>query len=280
MKRKYFLYIIIASLFTSCIKQVDLDIKAAEKFMYLDAFITNQVRQQQVYINYSEPYLGESQPQAVEGATVVLHNISTGNDYTFNYNNGKYIYNPASPLVTVGDSAVLEITINGTTYTASDKMFRVPQIDSVTLHYKSQSVLYEEGIYAEVHIVDLPGATDYYWLKSTYNSDDPLKGNNLVIDGGYYEDLFDGLPFISPIREAVNEYGPFETGGKIDVRLRSLSKPTYAFLERIANNTSTGGLFSGMIKDIPTNVETPANAMKLLGWFATTAERNMSVIIP
>jgi hypothetical protein len=280
MKLSY-IYILIALFsFSSCIKQVDIDVDPGEKFMYVDAFITNQTSRQQVVVNHSAPYLGNSTPGAVTNAQVVLKNITKNRSHTFQYLNGLYIYHPTFPLVSVGDSVVLEVTVDGVLYTASDKMNRVPTIDSVTLHYKAQSLLYEEGIYGEVHIKDLPGATDYYWLKTNYNSDDPREGNNLAIDGGYYEDLFDGLEFITPLREAINEYGPFESGGRIDVRLRSLSKQTYSFLEMLFNVSSGSGMFAEILKNVPTNIKTPENEKKMLGWFATTAERSVTIFIP
>lgn len=265
---------------TSCIKQVDLNIDPGEEFMYVDAFITNQLRKQVVVINQSSPYLGDSRPTPVSNAEVELFNKTTNKRYSFQYRNGQYEITPSVPLVQIGESAELSVTVNGVTYLANDNMYRVPNIDSVTLHYKAQSILYDAGIYAEVHIKDLAGATDYYWLKSTYNSEDPSEGNNLAIDGGYNEGLFDGVLFITPLREAINEYGPFSSGGKIDVRLRSVSKPTYGFLELLFNATSGSGMFAEILKNIPTNFETPPNQKRMLGWFATTAERNLTVYIP
>lgn len=280
MRLSYIYTIVALLIFSGCIKQVDIDVDPGETFMYVDAFITNQTRQQQVVVNHSAPYLGNSAPAPVTNAGVVLRNITRNRSYNFQYSNGIYFNNPTAPLVNVGDSVVLEITIDGILYTASDKVNRVPNIDSVTLHYKAQSLLYEEGIYGEVHIKDLPGATDYYWLKTNYNSDDPREGNNLAIDGGYYEDLFDGLDFITPLREAINEYGPFESGGRIDVRLRSLSKPTYSFLEMLFNVSSGSGMFAEILKNVPTNISTPEGEKKMLGWFATTAERSVTIYIP
>ncbi len=281
------IYLLITMLFffSSCIKTVDLNIPRGDDFVYADAWITNEPGLQRIAIRNASAYLGESAQTPVTDATVVLKNLTQSTSYNFLYgNNGYYEHNyTGSPgagggnnsfnlLAYEGDTLELTIELDGNVYTARDVMTRVPPIDSITLHYKRASALYEEGVYAEVYITDIAGATDYYWYQTRLNDDPADVGNSLAIDGGFYENMFDGLTFITPLKESINEFGPFTMGDRIYVRLRGISRSTYDFMSILLTASSGGGMFAEILKNVPTNFTTTSGSGKMLGWFAVAAE--------
>jgi hypothetical protein len=103
----------------------------------------------------------------------------------------------------------------------------------------------------------------------------------LSTDGTFGGDdgLTDGFAFIPPFRDGVTSgEEPYEKGDVVKVLFRSLSNPTYHFMEQVQEQLTNGGLFAKVLTNVPANVRSlqPGSSTKIYGWFGTVAEISAS----
>jgi hypothetical protein len=222
MKRLSIIFISILSLalFSSCEKVIDLGLPDGEKLVYADAWITDQPGSQSIRLLRAVNYLDQSQPSAISDANIKLTDITASKTYTFNYNNGAYVFDPGptEAIGVTGHEYKLQITWQGEVFEAKDVLNRVTGIDSLVFEYKEGSGDFEkEGYYAELFATDLPGASDYYWIRTYRNGTRNSYLNDMVsIDGSFYEGISDGYEFIPPFREGVTSGDkPYQKGDEV-----------------------------------------------------------------
>jgi hypothetical protein len=271
--------IISVFIFSSCEKVIDLGLPDGDKLVYADAWITDQPGVQSIRLLRAVNYLDQSQPSAITDASIKVTDVTASKTYTFNYENGSYVFNPApSEIIGItGHEYKLEINWQGEVFEAKDVLNRVTSIDSLVFEYKEGSGDFEkQGYYAELFATDIPGATDYYWIRTYRNGTRNSYLSDMVsIDGSFYEGISDGYEFIPPFREGVTSgEKPYQKGDEIKVVLRSLSKSSYGFMEQTINQISNGGLFSEVLQNIPGNItnKKSGSAVRIYGWFGTVGE--------
>jgi hypothetical protein len=177
----------------------------------------------------------------------------------------------------VGHQYRLEVDYEGEMFLATDRLPRNTTIDSLTLEYKEGDGDFEkEGYYAEFHARDVPGAVDYYWIRTYRNGSlNTYLNDMLSIDASFYPEVSDGFPFIPPFREGVTSgEKPYQKGDEVKVVVRTLSSDSYVFIEQSLKQITNGGLFSEVLQNIPANlVNTNSSGIrKIYGWFGTVGE--------
>lgn len=272
---------VLSSFLISCEKVVDVDLPDGEKLLYADAWITDQPGEQVIKIYKATNYFSTTGPEPVSTAQVKLYDLTNGNTYEFIYSNGKYVYNPglASRIGFVDHQYKLEITALGDRYEAFDQINRVPPVDSITFKFKEGVSDESDGYEAIFYAKDLPGKTDYYWIRTYLNGKRHRYVREIYsIDGSVYEDISDGFDFIPPLTEGITDpENLFKKDDKVKVLIRSLSKQSYKFIEQVSQLLEDDALF----ETIPTNIKSnfrnvnPNSNKKLLGWFGTTAESSL-----
>lgn len=284
--KKFILYIIViisAGAFTSCEKAIDLDVPVGDPVPYIDAWITDKPGPQQIKFQKAVGYLDNSTPPVISDATIKVTDLTINQTYDFTYSNGAYTHNPGAGVAigVVGHEYKLSIDWQGETFEATDKLNRVPPIDSITVEFKEEKGGEKEGYYAKFFAVDLIGAIDYYWIRTYRNGVINQNVDEMwSIDGAYYEDGdADGFNFIIPIREGITSgEKPYLKDDEVKVVLRGISKNAHGFIRLMAEQLTNGGMFAKVLANVPTNVSSkkPGSTNKILGWFGTVSETEQS----
>jgi hypothetical protein len=124
---------------------------------------------------------------------------------------------------------------------------------------------------------DAVGAVDYYWIRTYRNGALNFHvGEMLSIDGSFDDDgLTDGYTFIPPFRDGVTSgEEPYKKDETVKVLIRSLSKPSYEFMEQVQGQLTNDGLFGKVLHNVPANLKNlqSTGKIKIYGWFGTVAE--------
>ena len=132
---KFLLLLFTASLaFTGCEDVIEVDLDTAEPRLVIDASIewikgtdgSNQTIRLTTTTGYYEPEI-----PVVSGATIFVTNNTSGAVFTFNEapNTGNYVCTDFIPVI--NDEYSLTVINDGETYTATEKLFAVPEISNV-----------------------------------------------------------------------------------------------------------------------------------------------------
>lgn len=285
--KHYKLYIVaIISLYTlsSCEKVVNVDLPKGAGLPYVDAWITDKPGKQSIKFLKAVDYLDSKQPEPITGAQISVTDVTAAKTYAFTYSNGEYAYDAGAASIGItGHQYKLSITWNGELFEATDVLNRVNKIDSITVKYKKEKNDEKEGYYAEFHANDLPNGTDYYWVRTYKNGELNYHVNEMVsIDGTFYEDISNGLPFIEPLTEGITSgEKPYIKGDVVKVLIRSLSKPSYDFMDQLIDQLYSGGLFAKILQNVPVNItnKQTGSKTKIYGWFGTVAQTELSQTI-
>ena len=139
--KNYFLYILLIVFTTSCEDVIDINLNTAEPKLVIDASINwfkgTIGNEQQIKLSLTAPYFNTSVPPA-NGAIV---SVSDNNSNTFNFieegNSG--IYRNTTFVPVINQTYILTIIYNGETYTATETLKSVVDIDFVEQNDKISS---------------------------------------------------------------------------------------------------------------------------------------------
>ena len=274
----------------SCEDVIEVELEQGPEALVVDAWIDNLDREQAITLNLSQPYFDNAAPPAVVNASVTVVRADGSRFEFIHREDGRYVWDiPGSSLGEVGDSFQLEIDYNGKAYTAASEIRRVPEIDSIGLEFRDDQIFSDDGIYAQFYARDFSDKGDTYWIKTFHNGEylDKTQELNIAFDAGFDEGTgVDGLVFIPPIRELVNQLDedllafPYVEGDHIRVEIHSISNEAFSFLEiaRDQINNGDNGIFSIPLANPRTNVMSSDGSL-VLGFFnvagITTAERTV-----
>ena len=276
--------LVLVLLQTSCEDVIDVELEPSNETMVIDGWIDNRMQEQVIRLNLSQTYFDNVEPVGIEDANVVVKN-QNGSTFTFIHaGNGKYSWSPQSEdeIGQVGDVYELEIEWNGQQYSAQSTMNRVPVIDSIGQEFREDELFGEDGIYAQFYARDFAGTNDAYWIKTFKNGEYLAKTQelNIAYDAGFDAGTgIDGLVFIPPIRELVNQldedllFLPYEVGDHIKVEIHSMSVEAFNFMEiaRDQINNGDNGIFSLPLANTRTNVVNVTDGEQPLGFFNVAA---------
>lgn len=282
--RLYIVALLALYTFSSCEKVVDVNLPDGEPLPYLDAWISDQPGKQTIKFLRAVNYLENKAPEPVTGAQIVLTDVTGNKTYNFTYQDGAYVYDAgAAAIGIIGHTYKLSINWDGQQFEATDVLNRVTKVDSISVEYKDEDKLEgdeKEGYYAEMHARDLAGGTDYTWIRTYRNGSLNHHVTEMVaIDASFYENVSDGYTFIEPFREGItSNKHPYQKGDVVTVKLRSLSKPAYDFIDQLIDQLYSGGLFAKVLQNVPSNIfnQQPGSQKKIYGWFGTVAESELS----
>jgi hypothetical protein len=287
------LILAVATMFSSCETIIDPKLADAEPVMVIDAWLDNKSDSQMVTLTKSQRYFDSNPLVAVNGATVEVLNITSGEllIFTEQGTTGKYLWTPAAPgsnIGQVGDQFKLSVEFGGISYEATSAMNRVPVIDSITFNFEPGNAIFPDGYVGECWANDLPGKGDAYWIKAWKNDTLLLKPAeiNLAFDGGFSEgNNFDGVTFITPKRRGINPINTdadgnplpsYLPGDSVYVEIHSLTKPAFNFLNEVVIQTNRPGgfseLFAAPVSNVGTNISVSGgNTGRVLGFFNVAA---------
>ncbi|MEQ8626205.1 DUF4249 domain-containing protein [Ekhidna sp.] len=280
----------------ACNTDIAVDLQEAEAPLVVDAFIYHKAEPQVIDLTIANTYFDSSEPIGISGANVIIHDVEADMDYIFSEESaGKYVWNPTNPSDSfgiVGNTYVLSIDNNGSTYSSTSRLNRVVPVDSITWRLEEEEPFTEGDYYVgEFWATDAPGAGDAYWIKAWKNGvllNQPGE-INLAIDGAFSDgDNADNVTFITPIRQAVTPFefddedvliDPFELGDSLYVEIQSITPEVHFFLQSAIEQTDREGgfgeLFATPLANLPTNIFPEDPSEQVVGIFCMSAAKGL-----
>ena len=279
--------LLLITLLAACSDPVDIDSGFAEAQPVVDAWLTDEPVAQTIYLWQTQDYFANAAPPPLTGAEVtVTSNDFAGVSYEFvEQAPGEYVWEPTDTEPTLsggGSDYFLSVSFEAggaqRVLTASSTFNRVPDIDSLVVNFEETQIGLEEGLYAELFARDLPGVGDRYLIRTTINDtllNRPGELNlaaDAAFDGGTASD---GIPFILPIRRAVNKLDDdgapvaLQSGDRVAVEIWSLTEEAFQFLSNAAEQiqNADSGLFSVPVVSTRGNVRAEGGA-EAIGMFS------------
>jgi len=273
-------------LFSSCEEVINPDLEQAEPVLVIDAWLNNAPGKQQIQLTRSQPYFENVLPTGVSGAVVNVTD-ENGKVYIFAQSEpGIYTWTPTGNEVfgVVGLTYQLSVQVAAEEFNAEARMGRVPAIDSITFFLQEGGQFLDDQYQAEFWSTDPIEPNDSYWIKTFKNGKQLLKPSEILtaFDAGFSKGgNFNGVPFIAPIRRAINPFdeaedgtlkSPYVPGDSVYVELQSVTEAAFNFLNQVSIQTNRPGgfgeLFATPLANVATNIRNtnPAGS-KALGFF-------------
>ncbi|GAB3249839.1 hypothetical protein GCM10027347_07210 [Larkinella harenae] len=264
---------------TSCEDPIDIKLDTGPAQLAVDGWLTDQPGPQTIKLTRTTGYFDASQPPAALGATVIVADEdSVIHEFVDVKGTGTYVWTPKNgeKFGKIGKRYLLGIRYEGQEYYAISQMQPVPPIDSLVFREeKINPVSSETGFQAEFYATDLPGQTDYYWIRTYHNGkllDGP--GDIVVSYNGSFNGSADtdGLLFIQPIRWAININDLYKRNDSVRVELLSITPDAFYFFLQLSTQINNGGLFASPPANVPTNVvNRDPKGPKAVGFFGISA---------
>ena len=285
------LLLLLASLgISSCEDVIDLEVKEGVEQLVVDGWLTNLPEDQYIKLTLSQSYFDNSEPKPALNATVTLADF-LGNSLTLedSLGDGRYWLTQEQNFLTIGQGYTLTIVYGGQTYKSVSAMNRVPPIDSIIYEEFTQPFgadsIPKEGFLVQVYAKDFEGEGDSYWVRyyrnGVLNNDPTLL--TATYDAGFSAgSKTDGLVFIQPIRQSVNDFskGPYQDGDRLKVQIWSTGLDGFFFLNQVASESGNGGIFATPSANIITNVaNVNPDGLQPVGFFGISAVSEMEIVI-
>jgi Domain of unknown function (DUF4249) len=289
--KKYIIILFCAYGLISCEQVIPFDITTSENQLVVDAWITDELKEQKVKLSFSQAYFDSNSVKPALGATVYLvKQDSTIIPLNDSKNNGVYSFMPSTKdYIKEGEQVGLYIKYLNDEFYSISKFNRVPKIDSVNYENSStpngppNSNLPKEGFIAQFYAKDPNGEGDTYVIRKTIN--DTLKSKpteyQVAYDAGFSPgSKSDGLMFILPLRQSITP-GLFKDKDKLRVDLYSIPIEAYYFLLQVRQESQNGGIFATPLSNIPTNIinRNKESKIKALGAFIVSKVSSFETII-
>lgn len=238
-----FLYKIVLSILllgiTSCTDVIDVDVPEGPIRLTIEASLDWEKgtpgNNQTILLSTSTPFFESQTNTAVTGATVQVRNNDNGSVISFqDQNDGRYTTSVFVPVL--GNSYTLEIVYEGERYTATETMFSVSDISSITQSREDGED--DEALEVNVSFQDPADIENYYFLRFHSRNDrlpELFDIKDEFVDGNevtfYYEKTEDEE---ANIRE-------FEPGDIVDIKLLGISEDYYNYLQLLIEQFESAG---------------------------------------
>ena len=232
------LLIATATVFTSCEKEINLDLKNTSPKLVVEGNvlwgIDSVINQQELKLSLSADYTGNSNPLPVTNAIVMVNDGT--NTYTYNHiGNGVY---RSSFIAATNKTYKLIIKYEGDEYNAYETLKAGGAvIDSLTVNYFPSALGSPEGNFITVNTIDPLNERNFYLWQLFINEQlmiNPSPGN--IYRAIQKDDFFNGNPLIN--------YLPFDnfpvvTGDTARMHQLNISEQMYNYYYSIFNLTGT-----------------------------------------
>ncbi|MFN7675550.1 DUF4249 domain-containing protein [Flavobacterium sp.] len=257
-----------ATLFTSCEKEINLDLKNTSPKLVVEGNILwgidTVINQQELKLSLSANYTGNTNPLPVTNAIVMVNDGT--NNYTYNHiGNGVYSSNF---IAATNKTYKLIISYEGDEYNAYETLKAGgAAIDSLTVNYFPSALGSPEGNFITVNTTDPLNERNFYLWQLFINEQlmiNPSPGN--IYRAIQKDDFFNGQPLLN--------YLPFDnfpvvTGDIARLHQLNISEQMYNYYYSIFNLTASspvsGDVPPGNIKGNIVNLNKPDK--NALGYF-------------
>lgn len=254
-----------------CEDPVKVDLKNGKTQLVVDALLVLDDGPQTVRLTLSQPYFDNSAPRPATGATVSLINQMGVEQLLTEASPGNYKID--SLQAATGETFVLQVVYQGETYRGVSEAVRGIVIDTLYQEERPREFGNEPGTYLYLKAIDSLGVGDFGWLRYSLNGVPNRRPADLTFpaDAAFAPGNADGLEFIFPIRNSINQTKPYLKGDTISVELLSFDLNAWLFFNELRiQTTETSGLFADPIANVRStmlNVNSGSDK-KALGCFA------------
>jgi hypothetical protein len=247
------LLLLLAFTFSACEDPIDVDLKSGESQLVVDGLLFVNDGPQKVILTLSQPYFDNNIPQPVTNAAV---NITTSGGKTFNLTQragqpqGHYITDSITG--ETGEFFVLEVQYGSQKFLSSSRLVRGWEIDTLFQEFRDREFGNDPGTYLNLQIQDSVGVGDFGWLRYSLNGIPNRRPGAMTIpaDAGFAPGNADGLAFIYPIRNSINQSKPYLIGDTIGVELISFDESMWIFMNEVNIQINNSGLFADPIANV------------------------------
>ncbi len=276
--KNFIILLVGAFLISSCTKNIDFDLNEDQQRIVVDGFITNAKKKHLIRITKSTSFFEKEAAPKAENANVEISD-GTNSWSCIEENPGEYF----TPDVAFPNEKKYTLTIDfeGTTYSASDYMNSVIELDTI-ITFEEEDFDFENGgkkpfVNIAMFGTEDKGLGDYYlWKYQVKKPDTAYKDMTPTYrDWSWASDEFvdgrspkEGWPIFTGIE--TEEIVP---GSTVRFQMFGISKAYYEFLDALGKQVFRGGLFDGPPANIPSNFNNGA-----LGFFTTASEREATTV--
>ena len=155
--------------FTACTDVIDVEVQTAEARLTIEASLDwekgTMGNEQTIKLSTSRPYFGSHTNSGVTGASVIVTNNADGATYVFeDQNNGDYTTTSFVPVL--NGTYTLEVIYNNETYTATERLMPVVDIQDLTQSRKKG--FNDEDL--EVNIIFTDPEEEFYGISEQYSN--------------------------------------------------------------------------------------------------------------
>jgi hypothetical protein len=275
--KKIFISVIVMATLVACEEPYHIEQDASEVNIVIEGLLTNREDMQYIKVSRTVDFYTDGDAPRVSDAIVsVTDDLGNVFEYVHNPNNSEDslgYYFPANPFSgEIGRTYELTVVVDGTTYSASDKLLSITPIDSLTtrLDSEEQADPEDQGRFYEVLIfVKEPQDEENFYLFKFYRNDSLSFDNHTDIyysDDKLLQENIDGIP--APSHFALNDLARVEA--------YSLSRQGYVFYNDLSSllNNDSGGMFGPIPSTPRTNLTNGA-----LGFFQVSAVAIEEIIV-
>lgn len=227
IKNKVFALLAACLLFSACEKIIDLKLDNADPLLVIDGGINDQNENQQVKISRTYNFTEPNKFNGVSGAKVVL---TRPNGSVVNYTEvSPGIYQTVKMRGVPGSKYILNVTLEGKTYTASSTMPGRVTLDSLT--FKQFNFFGTQNTYVAVNYNDPAGVDNQYRYI--------LKVKGKIEEDMVNEDRFNNGNKVSDV--IFYEIEDLKAGEVIDVEFQCIDRNVYRYFYSLGQNNGRGG---------------------------------------
>ncbi|KQC28720.1 DUF4249 domain-containing protein [Flagellimonas eckloniae] len=223
---------------TSCTDVIDVDVPEGPIKLVIEASLDWEKgtagNEQTIKLSTSTPFFDKDGNTSVTGAVVQVTNDNDGTVFIFeDQNDGTYDTSSFIPII--GNSYSLEVIYDGDQYAATETLFSVSDISSITQSTEDGD---DEVLEVNVSFQDPAGVENYYFLRFQSR-------NDLLPELFYIKDEFiDGneAPFYyEKIEDEEENIEEFKPGDIVDIALLGISEDYYNYLQLLVEQFEGAG---------------------------------------
>ncbi|MEM9023353.1 MAG: DUF4249 domain-containing protein [Bacteroidota bacterium] len=287
----------------SCQDVIDLELEEGERQMVVDGWLTNDSTQpQELRLSFTTAYFSTENPPVVNGATAVLHDETTGEEFPYTeVASGLY---RTTAVGVIGHSYSVSVRWEGEEYRSNPELLSpVSPINAIYSEFDEDDGFTEEGYYVRINTFDPVGTGDHYrwryWINGELQNDpdDLYVESDDFVDGNLIEDfeVTDVINFYALTEVTINANGEVRNadGDEIEgdavigvdtavvtVEQSSITREAYEFYFLLSEQTADlGFIFDPPPSPITGNIVRVDQAGTALGYFGVSAVTRASVVI-
>ena len=259
---------VMITLFSSCQKVIDVDVKDSEKKYVIEAIVTDELGASKVLLSTTKNMSESNDFPGISGATVTIADNAGNNTIFTETTTGNYVAPSFTGLA--GKTYSLEVKVNGETFTARSTMPQKINLDTIFI---SNEILFgETRKLVNLAYQDPPGKGQCYRYVQYINGNKskPIFANNDdYSDGKYVETKLWYL-----VDEDENPEEEIESRDTVMLDMLCIDNVVYKYWYSVYQS-ATGNSQSASPANPVTNISGGA-----LGYFSAHTKQTKSVVVP